>query len=134
MAQHRILVADDSATVRIRVRRILESAGYDVVTASNGLEAMHLLLKDPPLLAILDIAMPYVDGFVVSHEMQKMGSPWNRIPVIFLTMTESHALEVLGDKLGAYLHKPAEEEDLLREVARLHRQCEPEPDSPVTAD
>jgi DNA-binding response OmpR family regulator len=117
MGQTKILLADDSATVRTQICRVLSGAGYDVMEATNGLAALRLAGAEPPSLAILDINMPYLDGFGVCQEIKQMGTPWNAIPIIFLTASRSHALEMLGEQLGAYVQKPISPE-LLLEVVR----------------
>jgi DNA-binding response OmpR family regulator len=122
MSSTRILVADDSATLRTQLRRALTEAGYDVAVASDGLEAVQLARREPPELAILDIEMPGLDGYGVCQELQRMGEPWSRLPIVFLTASQSHALEMLGDKLGAYLHKPVGTKQLLQTVARQLEQ------------
>src|SRR5262245_51411820 len=106
MGQPTILVADDSATVRTQICRALSEAGYGVLEATNGLAAVRLVGSEPLVLAILDIDMPYLDGFGVCQEIKHMGSPWNEIPIVFLTASRSHALEMLGKQLGAYVQKP----------------------------
>jgi DNA-binding response OmpR family regulator len=122
MSGTRILVADDSATLRTQLRRALGEAGYEVAVASDGLEAVLLARQQPPELAILDIEMPGLDGYGVCQELQRMGEPWNRLPIVFLTASQSHALEMLGDKLGAYLHKPVGAKQLLQTVAEQLEQ------------
>ena len=116
MSVPKILVVDDSRTVRTVVQRELIEAGYEVITAADGLEAVEKAKTERPELAVLDICMPFMDGYAVCDELEKLGPPLNRLPIIFLTTLESHALELLGNKLGAYLHKPVCSEELLRAV------------------
>ena len=123
----KILVADDSATVRTQLRRALVDAGYEqIVEARNGIEAVQYLTDDLPDLAILDIRMPEMDGFGVCQQMKRMGPPWTQVPIIFLTSSSSHALELLGKQWGAYVPKPVSVskllgivESLLKEKAKL---------------
>jgi CheY-like chemotaxis protein len=119
MCSSKILIVDDSRTVRTVVKRTLCSAGYEVKTAADGLECMEAAKQDCPKLAILDIRMPYLDGYGVCQELQKMGPPYSEIPIIFLTTLDSHALELLGDELGAYLQKPVRPQQLLETVSRF---------------
>ncbi len=116
MSAPKILVADDSRTIRTRVRQILSGEGFDVIEAETGQAALKQIFREQPLLAILDINMPETDGYGVCQELQNQGLPWSEIPIIFLTSIESHALEMLGDKLGAYLHKPVTSQKLLEVV------------------
>jgi DNA-binding response OmpR family regulator len=119
MARPRILVVDDSRTVCVQLRRILSQAGYDVALAHCGNEGIRQARDQCPQLMILDIQMPDMDGYAVCEELQRMGEPWDALPVIFLTSLQSHALSLLGDQLGAYLHKTVSPEELLASVARF---------------
>ena len=125
MSPPKVLVVDDSRTVRTVVNRTLTSVGYEVITASDGIESLEVVQRELPLLAILDIRMPYLDGYGVCQELQKLGEPFSKIPIIFLTTLESHALELLGDELGAYLQKPVRPQQLLDTVARFVAPPEP---------
>lgn len=112
----RILIADDSKTIRTQVRRVLETNGFDVVEAHDGKEALELARLDPPAAMVLDINMPGLDGFGVCLELRKQGLPLSGIPIVFLTSSQSQALEILGDEVGAYLKKPVDESELLHAV------------------
>jgi len=116
MTEPRILVADDSSTVRTQVSQILSKAGYGVATANDGAEAVHLAQRVLPTMMVLDINMPTLDGFGVCLELRRMGAPWSEIPIVFLTSTASHALEILGEEMGGYLRKPVREDELLNAV------------------
>jgi DNA-binding response OmpR family regulator len=122
MSRSSILVVDDSSTVRVRLRRILTNAGYDVALAENGRQGVRRVQELCPDLIILDIQMPDIDGYAVCEELQRSGEPWASLPVIFLTSLESHALTLLGSKMGAYLQKPIRPEDLLNAVKALLAQ------------
>ncbi|MBT4866132.1 MAG: response regulator [Planctomycetaceae bacterium] len=111
-----ILVADDSRTIRVQVRQILTTAGFDVVEAGTGQEALEQIEDQHPSLAIVDINMPDVDGYELCQTLQERGAPWKDIPIVLLTSLNSHALELLGDELGAYLRKPVQPEELLEAV------------------
>ena len=119
MCPPKILVVDDSRAVRTVVKRTLCPVGYQIETAADGMESLAVIKRDCPQLAILDIRMPFLDGYGVCQELQKMGAPYSEIPIIFLTTIESHALELLGDELGAYLQKPVRPQQLLETVARF---------------
>ncbi len=125
MSPPKVLVVDDSRTVRAIVARTLTAAGYEIVLAADGLESLEMVQKEQPELAILDIQMPHLDGYGVCQELQKMGPPFCEMPIVFLTTVESHALELLGDELGAYLQKPVRPQQLLETVARLLPPPEP---------
>lgn len=115
MSGSKILVVDDSRTIRNAVRRSLANAGYEVVCASNGHEAIDLLTNDFALM-ILDINMPGLDGYEVCEQLKSADVDLNSLPIIFLTSNDSHALELLGRQYGAYLQKPVSPEVLLSAV------------------
>ncbi len=115
MSRFKLLVVDDSQSIRFAVRRILSNAGYEVITAADGIEAIDRL-KENPALIVLDVNMPGLDGFGVCEKMRAEGSGYERLPVVFLTSMESKALEMLGEEFGAYLHKPVQEQQLLSVV------------------
>lgn len=116
MSMLKVLVADDSRTIRIQLTQILSKAGYEVVTASDGRQAVDQIISESPFLVILDINMPELDGYGVCQAMKSMADPWQQLPVIFLTTLRSHALELLGRELGAYLQKPVNPAELLEVV------------------
>lgn len=110
----RILIVDDAATVRMYYRTILEEAGYLVVEAVNGIEALEKALEEPFDLYIADINMPKLDGYGFMKELRSMELP--QVPAMMVS-TEASA----NDKLRAYtaganlyLVKPIKPELLLR--------------------
>lgn len=115
MSMSRLLVVDDSQSVRVQVKRILTSAGYDVITAADGHEALEKLRHEPSLL-VLDVNMPGLDGYCVCEQLKAMGEGFKELPIVFLTCVNSKAMELLGQEFGAYLQKPVCESDLLEAV------------------
>lgn len=109
----RVLLADDHSIVRRGLRSLLEEEGHTVVAeAADGLEAVRLCEEHQPELAILDIAMPKLNGIEVAARAQKL----ERAPgVIMLSMhaDESYILRALAAGARAYLLKSATDEDLL---------------------
>jgi len=116
MQSAKILIVDDSRTIRFQLERILKSAGYQVITACDGLEAIELLHQQSPSLLILDVNMPALDGYGVCENIVQLLKVADRPSIIFLTSLKSKALELLGHEFGAYLHKPVRESELLRVV------------------
>lgn len=119
----KILIADDSKTVRTVVAKILMDAGYEVLPASDGLTALELARNVRPDIAILDIVMPDMDGYAVCEKLKEMGSPWSEIPIVFLTSVKSQALEVLGSEFGGYMNKPVNSVQLLATIERQLEKC-----------
>ena len=121
MSAPKILVVDDSRTVRVQLRRMLSDVGCEVILAADGEEGIERVVQEQPQLLILDIQMPGKDGYAVCQELQQRGPPWSDLPVIFLTVLESHALHLLGSKMGAYLRKPVQRDALLQSVSEFLR-------------
>jgi len=124
--REKILLIDDDPDFVEATRVVLESGGYQVVTAYDGKEGLERVRKDNPDLVILDIIMPEEDGFKVCEAL-KADPKLSEIPVIILTSLSERWSEVTlsvteGLKLEAedYIDKPVEPEELLRRVeARL---------------
>ena len=116
----RILLADDEDDFRDMVAASLEAAGYDVVQASDGAEAIELL-DDGVDLLISDVNMPGVDGFALCREIRASGAG---LPVILLTSRDSEIDEALGLDLGAddYITKPVSNRVLGARVRALLRR------------
>ena len=79
----RILVADDDPDLVDLLKMDLGYQGYDILTASNGKEALHIALNETVDLILLDIMMPYIDGYHVAYEVtNKLGAKAPRIVLI----------------------------------------------------
>jgi len=115
-----ILVIDDEDYIRKLLQRMLEEAGYGVVTAANGREALDMMLQTNVSLVLLDIMMPEIDGFQVLGLIREKSG----VPVIMLTgRGEVTALRDAVD-LGAddYVRKPFNKRELLARIkAKLRR-------------
>ncbi len=115
-----ILVVDDEDNVRKFLQRMLEEAGYGVVTAANGYEALDMMPQTNVSLVLLDIMMPGIDGFQVLNLIREKSD----VPVIMLTgRVEVTPLRDALD-LGAddYVRKPFNNRELLARIkAKLRR-------------
>lgn len=110
----RILVVEDYKPMVGAIASILEMKGYDVLTATNGVEALQVMEDTVPDLIIADILMPEMDGYAFYHEVQKR-LEWRSIPFVLLTsMAEREDIQK-GRDLGvsSYITKPFDPEDLL---------------------
>jgi DNA-binding response OmpR family regulator len=118
-----ILVAEDDAPIRDLIRTQLEAAGYDVIVARTGSEAIARALNVPVQGVVLDINMPEVDGFGVLKVLQETPS-LRRTPVLMLTArhTASDVRQALALGARDYLTKPFSEQQLVARVARLLRK------------
>jgi len=122
----RILIVDDDADVRLTVRTILSSAGYEVLEASTGEEARQRLQTERVDLAVLDVMMDTdTDGLHLAYHIRSQ-KKLQDLPIILFTCIEEKTglafdLQSSGDYLPAqaFLRKPVEPEELKREVARL---------------
>ena len=112
----KILLVEDNNFVRMQIQRFLESDGYDVVEASDGLTALNLVSEEIQL-AIVDIRMEPVDGMEFVKSLRAKN---NNTPVIFVTGDQSPDLLSEASQLGvtATLMKPVDKERLLKMVAR----------------
>ena len=113
-----ILAVDDDPHILEVLEVRLVSAGYDVVTATDGLEALEVLSKQPVRLVISDIRMPGMSGTRLQEEMERRGL---RLPIIFLTAHGSIPGAVEAIKHGAvdYLTKPFDGQELLARVTEV---------------
>ncbi|MEY2478355.1 MAG: two-component system, chemotaxis family, sensor kinase CheA [Actinomycetota bacterium] len=117
----KVLVVDDALTVRELQRSILERGGYDVVTASDGLEAMAVLAEGPVDLVLTDVEMPRMDGFALTVAIRAHPARGN-VPVLILTSRANEEDRQRGLEAGAdgYIVKSAfNEAALLSAVERL---------------
>ena len=118
----RILLAEDELALRDFVSRNLHARGFEVLEASNGLEAMALWGQEDPHLLILDIMMPRMDGLEVCRRVREHST----VPIIVLTALDSESDKVTALDLGAddYLTKPFGVEELLARVRAVFRRSQ----------
>src|ERR1700758_2308870 len=121
----RLLVVDDEATILELLSGSLRLAGFDVVTAASGPEAVRAAALSQPDLVLLDVMMPDCDGFEALRRIRSGGS---EVPVIFLTARDEVPDRVLGFTVGGddYVTKPFNLEELLgriRAVLKRTRQA-----------
>jgi DNA-binding response OmpR family regulator len=114
-----ILVADDSRTILSMVSSRLERSGYEVVTAANGEEALHLTAERLPSLVILDVEMPQLDGYEVTRRL-RADDLTSAIPIVLLTGRQEEERAV-GLEAGAtdYITKPFSPQELVARVERI---------------
>ena len=123
----KILVVDDDPDILEAISLILESQGYQVVTARDGVEGLANLKAEKPDLMILDLLMPKMDGFAVCKELQDpRWTKYKEIPILILTSVREEAsrrryeLETgLELDVDDYVEKPVAPDTLLERVGRL---------------
>lgn len=119
----RILVVEDDRGARRLTEDILLDAGYEPITASNGLEALDVMERKHIDLMILDVMMPGMDGFELLRQLRGNGFD---LPVLVLTAKQTLPDIKQGLRLGAddYMTKPADEEEMLLRIAALLRRAQ----------
>jgi two-component system, chemotaxis family, sensor kinase CheA len=117
----RLILADDSVTIRSLEKSILEGAGYEVTAAANGEAAWELLQAEGADLLVSDVDMPKLDGFGLTANI-RASERFRGLPIVLVTSRGSDADKAKGLELGAsaYLVKSAFDQDLLlRTIAQL---------------
>ncbi len=128
----KILAVDDDPDILEALTMMLESQGYQVVTATDGVEGLANLKAEMPDLMILDLLMPKMDGFAVCKELQDpRWAKYRKIPILILTSVREEAsrrryeLETgLELDVDDYVEKPFSPDILLERVARLVKKKE----------
>src|SRR5438270_3712183 len=126
----KILAVDDERHIVRLVEVNLARAGYQVVTAFDGREALQKVEAEKPDLVVLDVMMPFMDGFEVLRNL-KANPETADIPVIMLTAKAQDADVFRGWQSGVdcYLTKPFNPMELLTFVKRIFKSLEEDPDS-----
>ncbi len=120
---HKILVVDDELEIVRVVRSYLERAGYQVVTATNGREALFVARHERPALVVLDLQMPEMDGLEFTRRLR---AEQPDVAIIMLTARVEEMDRVLGLELGAddYVTKPFSPRELVARVRAVLRRLE----------
>jgi two-component system KDP operon response regulator KdpE len=122
----RILVVDDEVQIIRVLRAALQSNGYEVVTASNGVEAMTTYLDSAPDLVITDLSMPEMNGVELTREIRRRGP--TPIIVVSVRNQESAKIQALDEGADDYITKPFGIQELLARVrVQLRRTLDREP-------
>jgi two-component system KDP operon response regulator KdpE len=118
-----ILLVDDEERIVNFLKAKLRIAGYDILIATNGAEALEQFKTHQPDLVILDLIMPTMDGFEVLKELRSFSS----VPVIILSAKRYDVDKIKALHLGAddYLAKPFNPEELLARIEAVKRRLEP---------
>jgi two-component system chemotaxis response regulator CheY len=115
----KILIADDSAHVRMLVRHALADRGYDLIEAVSGADALQKVIDEKPDLILLDLTMPEIDGFEVIRSMRRLPDT-SGTKIMMLTSSGEMANVKESYDLGAvgYIMKPVQSDDLATAVAK----------------
>lgn len=115
-----ILIVEDDLDIQELLREFLKEAGYEVMTASDGIEAMELFAKNKYDLILLDIMLPKIDGFGVCELIRKQ----SQVPIIMLTALggEEEQIRGLDLQVDDYITKPFSVPILIRKIAAVLRR------------
>jgi chemosensory pili system protein ChpA (sensor histidine kinase/response regulator) len=113
-----VMVVDDSLTVRKVTSRMLTRAGYEVVTAKDGVDALEQLTQITPAVMLLDVEMPRMDGFELTKQIRR-DPKLHDLPILMITSrtAEKHRDYALELGVNAYFGKPFQEEELLQQIS-----------------
>ena len=116
----RILTADDSASMRQMISFTLRAAGYDVVEAVDGRDALAKIASAPPHMLITDLNMPNMDGIELIRQVRAL-PPCKYIPIVMLTTESQDAKKQAGRAAGAsgWITKPFRTEQLVLVAKKL---------------
>ncbi len=118
----KILLVDDDPRLRDLVRIALERAGWQVVTASDGQEALLHASREAPDFIVLDIGLPELDGFEVCRRIRQR----SEVPILFLTARDDEVDCILGLELGAddYVTKPFSPRELVARIRTIVKRSQ----------
>ena len=133
MANKKILVVDDESDMRIFVSTVVETTGFEPMTAENGPKALEKARSDPPALIILDVMMPAIEDGLKTYRQFKSEDGLRSIPIIMLSAiarkTFFHSIKILipagGRQLPepeAYMEKPPDAGELSSLIETFLRQ------------
>ena len=123
MAQQILVVDDDKEIVRL-LRGYLEQAGYQVLVAYDGATAMHILRRERPSLAVLDLMLPDRDGWDITRIVRSDPTLVD-LPIIMLTARVEDQDKIIGLELGAddYITKPFNPREVVARVRAVLRRA-----------
>ena len=117
---NKILIADDDADMLELLTTMLESEGYTVLKAENGLQAVEMARKELPALVMLDIHMPVMDGLKACREI-KTDKVTRTVPVVMLTVEGSinEIQQAISYGAKTYITKPSSKAEILKVVKSI---------------
>lgn len=125
VSRQRILVVDDDKGIVNVVRGYLTQAGYEVLAAYNGEDALHLLRSEKPDLLVLDLMLPDRDGWEITQLIRTDATLWTT-PIIMLTARVEDVDKIVGLEIGAddYITKPFNAREIVARVRALLRRVQ----------
>lgn len=115
-----VLLVEDTEDNRFMMRRLLEMAGYRVVEATNGEEAVRLAESEQPQLILMDLSLPVIDGLAATRAIRKLDG-LGQIPIVAVSAHDSSDFqaEALAAGCNGYITKPIDFSQLEMLIARL---------------
>jgi twitching motility two-component system response regulator PilG len=119
----KVMVIDDSKTIRRTAATLLEHTGCTVVTAEDGFDALARIVRERPDLIFIDVMMPKLDGYETCSIIRS-NSEYAEIPIVMLSSKSSFCDRARGDVVGAnaYLTKPFSKDELLDAINKFTGQ------------
>lgn len=123
----KLLVVDDEPNIRELLSTSLRFAGFEVIAAANGREALEAAEAHNPDLAVLDVMLPDMDGFSVTRKLRATG---RHFPVVFLTARDETEDKVTGLTVGGddYVTKPFSLDEVVARIRAVLRRTAPDED------
>ena len=117
-----VLVVDDDKNTRLFLKAVLEDAGYKVITAENGVDALNEMDKSHIDLVVLDIMMPKMDGYEFTKTLRENN---NSLPILMISAKQLPADKHKGFMVGTddYITKPIDDEEMLYRIKALLRRA-----------
>lgn len=118
--RRKILVVDDEPDMLLAIKMRLEASGFEVITATDGMEGLNLARREKPDLLVLDIMLPKMNGYKVSR-LLKFDEEYKHIPIVMLTALAGEDDRATGAQTGAdaYITKPFETAQLIDTIRRF---------------
>lgn len=129
MANHKILVIDDSRVIRARVRDMLPAGNFEVLEAKDGEEGLNMIRQEHPNLIMLDFLLPKVSGFEVFQQIQGNGD-LQKIPLVVMSGREEEVLEKIPKPFDyfEFIKKPFEQKELIGAIkSAMKKATKPRP-------
>ncbi|MEL6150566.1 MAG: response regulator transcription factor [Chloroflexota bacterium] len=121
----KILLVDDEPQIIDLAQMYLEQDGFNIISATDGAEAIHRVFNDSPDLVVLDLMLPEIDGWEVCKRVRAKSD----VPIIMLTARDDDVDKIVGLELGAddYLTKPFNPRELVARIRAIMRRTERPP-------
>jgi DNA-binding response OmpR family regulator len=114
-----ILVVDDDVVIVRLIESLLQSQGYQVSSATNGIEALEKIKKEPPDLLILDVILPEINGYDICYRL-RFNREFENIPILLVTERNQELGDWISRKAHiGYIHKPISKKKLVDQVKNI---------------